>query len=164
MVSSRHSGSSTMAQTAFYEALRANFTQVIPHSRECGMVIDLIDPQGATASLPYRPEWLGDTERGLIHTGIITTLVDTVSGLAALAAAGRFEPMPTLDLRMDYLRPALPDKALHARAECYRLTRSIAFVRARAWQDDEQEPVAVSQSTFMRGSPMKRAALTGKVT
>lgn len=166
MVSSQHSGTASttgMAQTGFFEALLANFTQVIPHSRDCGMLIDSIDEHGATASLPYRAQWLGDTERGLIHTGIITTLVDTVSGLAALAAAGRFEPMPTLDLRMDYLRPALPDQPLHARAECYRLTRSIAFVRAHAWQDNAREPVAVSQSTFMRGSPMKRAALTGKV-
>ena len=65
---------------------------------------------------------------------------------------------------VDYLRPALPEKTLHVRAECYRITRSIAFVKAWAWQDDEQQPVAVSQSTFMRGSPMKRAALTGDMT
>lgn len=148
-----------MAETGFFEALRGNFTRVIPHSHDCGMVVDRIDPAGAEASMPYRPEWLGDTERGLIHTGIITTLVDTISGLAALAAAGRFEPMPTLDLRMDYLRPAVPDKTLYCRAECYRLTRSIAFVRARAWQDDPGEPVAVSQSTFMRASGGSRKAL-----
>ena len=150
-----------MAQKNFYEALHLNFTQAIPHSRDCGMVIDAIDAAGAAASLPYRPQWLGDSERGLIHTGIIASLIDTVSGLAALAAAGRFEPIPTLDLRVDYLRPALPEKTLHSRAECYRLTRSIAFVRARAWQDDEQEPVAVSQATFMRSSRAPRR--TGNV-
>ena len=148
-----------MAQIGFLDALRDNFTRVIPFSHDCGMVIDRIDAQGADASMPYRPEWLGDTERGLVHTGVITALVDTISGLAALAAAGRFEPMPTLDLRMDYLRPAVPGKALHCRAECYRLTRSIAFVRARAWQDDPDQPVAVSQSTFMRASGGSRRAL-----
>lgn len=148
-----------MAQKSFYAALLANFTQAIPHSRECGMVIDRLDAGGADAHLPYRPEWLGDTGRGLIHTGIIISLVDTVSGLAALAAIGRFEPVPTLDLRMDYLRPAVPDKTLYARAECYRLTRSICFVRASAWQDDAAEPVAVSQSTFMRASGSGRRAL-----
>jgi uncharacterized protein (TIGR00369 family) len=148
-----------MAQPGFYEALRDNFTRVIPHSHDVGMVIDRIGLDGAEASMAYRPEWLGDTERGLVHTGIIVSLVDTISGLAALAAAGRFEPMPTLDLRMDYLRPALPDKALHCRAECYRLTRSIAFVRASAWQDNRDEPVAVSQATFMRASGGSRKAL-----
>ena len=83
---------------------------------------------------------------------MITTLVDTVSGLAAVAAAARFETIAKLDLRMDFLRPARQGLALRAHAACYRLTPSIAFVRATAWQDDEAQPVAVSQSTFMRGT------------
>jgi uncharacterized protein (TIGR00369 family) len=142
-----------MVQKGYFEALQANFSRLIPHARECGLVIERLDAEGALGSLPYRREWLGDTDRGLLHTGIITTLVDTVSGLAALAATGQFEPIATLDLRMDYLRPALPEQTLYSHAECYRLTRSIAFVRARAWQDDAQQPIAVSQSTFMRNRP-----------
>jgi uncharacterized protein (TIGR00369 family) len=142
-----------MAQTGFLEALRANFTKAIPHARDCGMTVDALDASGARASMPYREAWLGDTERGVYHTGVITTLVDTVSGIAAVAAAGRFEPIATLDLRMDFLRPARQGAGLHVQASCYRLTESIAFVRASAWQDDESEPVAVSQSTFMRNTP-----------
>ena len=144
--------SGRMAQKGFFEVLRANFAQAIPHARECGMVVDALGETGARASMPYRADWLGDTERGVYHTGVITTLVDTISGLAAVAATGRFEAIATLDLRMDFLRPAAQGKGLRAHAACYRLTRSIAFVRATAWQDDEREPVAVSQSTFMRGS------------
>lgn len=150
-----------MAQKGFYDALLANFMQAIPHSNECGMIIDQLDEHGAVAHLPYREQWLGDTSRGLVHTGIIISLVDTISGLAALAAIGRFEPVPTLDLRMDYLRPAVPGKTLRARAGCYRLTRSIAFVRASAWQDDEREPVAVSQSTFMRATGRRALPIEG---
>jgi uncharacterized protein (TIGR00369 family) len=134
----------------FFDAVREQFANAIPHARECGLRITRLDGDGAEAVLPYRPEWLGDPERGLIHTGIITTLVDTVAGLAAFVASGKYEPIATLDLRMDYLRPARPDKALTTRAECYRLTRSIAFVRATVWQDNEAEPVAASQATFMR--------------
>lgn len=141
-----------MVQKGFFEMLRVNFAQSIPHARECGMAVDALDASGARASMPFRQEWLGDTERGVYHTGVITTLVDTVSGVAAMAAAGRFETIATLDLRMDFLRPAAQGKDLHVHAACYRLTRSIAFVRASAWQDDEAVPVAVSQSTFMRGS------------
>jgi uncharacterized protein (TIGR00369 family) len=147
-----------MAQPGYHDALRKHFAGLIPHAVECGLTIERLDDGGALAQVPYRHEWLGDTGRGLIHTGIITTLVDTVSGLAALAATGQFEPIATLDLRMDYLRPALPGQTLFSHAECYRLTRSIAFVRARAWQDDEHAPVAISQSTFMRSSGRKRRA------
>jgi uncharacterized protein (TIGR00369 family) len=143
--------SGRMAQKGFFEALRANFIQSIPHARDCGMVVEALDEGGARASMPYRDSWLGDTERGVYHTGVITTLVDTVSGIAAMAAAGRFETIATLDLRMDFLRPAAQGKDLRVHATCYRLTPSIAFVRASAWQDDEATPVAVSQSTFMRG-------------
>lgn len=144
-----------MAQKGFYDALRVNFADTIPHSKECGMVIDAVDEAGARARMPVGPQFLGDTERGLLHTGVITTLVDTISGLAAVAGAGRFESIATLDLRMDFLRPARLGADLHAHAVCYRLTPSIAFVRASAWQDNEVEPVAVSQSTFMRGSAPK---------
>lgn len=138
-----------MAQKGFYDALLANFTQAIPHSRECGMVIDRLDATGADAHLPYRPEWLGDTGRGLIHTGIIISLVDTVSGLAALAAIGRFEPVPTLDLRMDYLRPAKAGSALRCDAHCHRLSRSVAFVRGEVFQEGSDEAVAAVNATFM---------------
>ena len=95
---------------------------------------------------------IGSSTKIVSPAGVITTLVDTVSGLAAVAAAGRFEAIATLDLRMDFLRPARQGLGLHAHATCYRLTESIAFVRASAWQDDENEPVAVSHSTFMRNT------------
>lgn len=141
-----------MDPAAFHALLKQHFMHAIPHARECGMSIVRIDERGALAQMPYRPEWLGDTERGVLHTGVITTLFDTIGGLAAVAAAGRFETVATLDLRMDFLRPALPDLPLLCLAECYRLSRSISFVRGRSWQLDEGEPVATSQATFMRGS------------
>lgn len=141
-----------MKPANFHAMLQQHFMHAIPHARECGMSIVRIDERGALAEMPYRPEWLGDTERGVLHTGVVTTLFDTIGGLAAVAAAGRFETVATLDLRMDFLRPALPGQTLFSFAECYRLSRSIAFVRGRSWQQDEGEPVATSQATFMRGA------------
>lgn len=135
-----------------YARYAAAFMQAIPHSRACGMRVEDISAGRARLSLPYRPEWLGDPERGLIHTGIIATLIDSVCGLAVFTALPKVETIATLDLRMDYLRPARPERTLFACAECYRVTRHIAFARAWAWQDDEREPVAVSQATFMRSS------------
>jgi uncharacterized protein (TIGR00369 family) len=141
---------------SFLEVMRTHFSESIPHVGDIGMRVVSITELGARVELPYRPEWLGDTQRGLIHTGIITTVVDSASGLAVFAAQKEYLPIATLDLRMDYLRPAVPDKTIFCHAECYRLTRSIAFVRAHAWQDNETEPVAVSQSTFMRGASTLR--------
>lgn len=136
----------------FFELVGQHFAKSIPHVAEIGMRIVSITAQGARVELPYRADWLGDTQRRLIHTGIITTVIDSVSGLAVFSALGEFKAIATLDLRMDYLRAARPDKTLVCHAHCYRLTRSIAFVKALAWQDNEADPVAVSQSTFMLGS------------
>ena len=142
----------------FRDSLRSHFAQSVPHVAELGIQVDVLDDRGARATLPYRAAWLGDTERGLIHTGLITSLVDSVSGICVFARLANFEPIATLDLRMDYLRPALRDKALHCHAECYRVSSHIAFVRASVWQDDEQEPIATSQSVFMRASHSSRRA------
>jgi uncharacterized protein (TIGR00369 family) len=134
----------------FHEAVRTHFSGAVPHARECGIQITTVDAGGAEGVLPFRPEFLGDIERGVIHTGVIATLIDTLMGLSVLGAIGDFDTIATLDLRMDYLRPALAGKAVHSRAECYRMTRSICFVRATAWQENRDEPLAVGQAAFMR--------------
>lgn len=140
-----------------FDLMRRHFVGSIPHIGDIGMQVTALSELGARVELPYRPDWLGDTQRGVIHTGIITTLVDSACGLAVVAAQKYPAPVATLDLRMDYLRAAVPDKTLHCHAECYRLTRSIAFVRAHVWQDLESEPVAVSQSTFMLSAKSSKA-------
>lgn len=148
-----------MALSHLNEALRQRFADAIPHAKALGVEVTAVSADATDMRLPYRDDWLGDIERGVIHTGVITTLVDGASGLALLAKLANFESIATLDLRMDYLRPAVAGKALHCRAQCYRTTSHIGFVRASVWQDDPEQPVAVSQSVFMRtGVGRSRAA------
>jgi acyl-coenzyme A thioesterase PaaI-like protein len=82
---------------------------------------------------------------------VVTTLLDHVCGLAVssrLLAAGTAGPIATLDLRIDYMRAAEPGHDLLARAICYHITHSIAFVRATAFDGDEDDPVATAQAAF----------------
>jgi uncharacterized protein (TIGR00369 family) len=141
-----------MLPSPYHQALAARFMQVVPHVHELGMHVIDLQPDAVHLRLPYREEWLGDIVHGLIHPGIISTLVDSGSGLAVLARLEKPEPIATLDLRMDYLRPAVKDQALDCRAEAFRVTPHIVFVRACVWQNDENKPVALSQSVFMRSS------------
>ena len=124
-----------------------------PHMRECGLRITAIDSARGSMSLPARPEWVGDPGRGLLHTGVLTVLADSTCGLAVGAAMAERAPYATLDLRMDWLRPAGPDHAVHCEAFCYRISRSVAFVRGEVWQSDRAKPIATVQATFMLSTP-----------
>ncbi|MGH8540819.1 MAG: PaaI family thioesterase, partial [Stenotrophobium sp.] len=141
-----------MSTSNYHAALYARFAQSVPHVRELGIRATEVVSEHVETRLPYRDEWLGDTVRGYIHTGIITTLVDSTSGLSVLARLGQYRPIATLDLRMDYLRPALRGQELVCRSECFRLTENIAFARATVWQDDPALVVAISQGAFMLSS------------
>jgi acyl-coenzyme A thioesterase PaaI-like protein len=69
-----------------------------------------------------------------------------------MAALGVPIPIATLDLRIDYMRAAEPGLDIHARAHCYKLTHTIAFVRATAYDRDPDDPVATAQAAFMLGA------------
>lgn len=123
----------------------------IPHSRVLGLEVVSCEQKELVAKLPYRAEIVGNPHLGYIHSGALTTLVDQASGTVVMLAMDRPRAVATLDLRVDHLRPARPDKTLYAQAVCYRLTRSVAFVRCVCYEDDPDDPVATSMSTFMCG-------------
>ncbi len=136
------------------EFLKNTFVQRTPHMREIGITVTAIDTARGSMVLPPRPDWMGDPARGLMHPGAITVLADSCCGLAVGAALEKDTTYATLDLRMDYLRPATPERAVHCDAHCYRLTRSVAFVRADVYQEgDTTQPVATAQATFMMSTP-----------
>lgn len=140
----------------YYDKLLRNFVQGTPQMADIGVVVDTITRNRGLMTLPPRSDWLGDPGRDLMHPGVTTVLADSCCGLAVGASLDKPVTYATLDLRMDYLRPASPARPLHCEAHCHLRTRSIAFVRAEAWQDDPQQPVAMAQATFMMATPSRR--------
>ncbi|HYW93595.1 MAG TPA: PaaI family thioesterase [Gammaproteobacteria bacterium] len=134
------------------DTLKHRFLNAIPHNETLGIRFVAAEPGSATLCLPYRDEQVGNPDNGVIHGGVITSLIDSVSGLAVFCSLPDFESIATLDLRIDYMKPARPGGDLFARADCYKRTRQIAFVRALAYQDAPDNPVATSVSSFMRGA------------
>jgi uncharacterized protein (TIGR00369 family) len=114
--------------------------------------------------LPYAAHLVGNPDTGVLHGGGITALLDAASGACVFLKIMKPVPVATLDLRIDYLRPAEPPRDVLARAECYHITRNVAFVRAVAYHDDPANPIASSVGTFMLQtagmSVIDRAALT----
>ncbi len=103
----------------------------------------------AELALPYDPRQIGQPDRGVLASGPILAMMDVATSIAVWLKRGGFVPHATLDLRVDYLRPATPGKSVIGRGECYRLTRSIGFVRGQAHDGDPNDPIAHVAGTFM---------------
>ena len=138
-----------------------SFRDGVPHNAALGLELIDVEPGVgcATMRLPYSEQLVGDPETGVLHGGAITGLIDATCGAAVFVRMWVPIPIATLDLRIDYLRPATPRLAVVAKATCYKVTRHVAFLRALAFHDDEADPIASAAGAFMlstKGSPAVR--------
>ena len=124
------------------------FIQAIPHATALGMDLTQIGDGNAEICMPYNEQLVGDPKTGVIHGGAVSALMDTCCGAAAMSHPASPGGTATIDLRIDYMRPATPGQQITATATCYHVTRSIAFVRAVAVDDDADRPVATATGAF----------------
>ncbi|WP_415921631.1 PaaI family thioesterase [Tateyamaria sp. SN6-1] len=131
------------------QAKRARqFIEAIPHSRDLGMTLVDMGDGVATIEMPYDARLVGDPETGVISGGAVSALMDTCCGAAVMCHPSNGGGTATLDLRIDYMRAAVPGQGVLTTATCYHVTRSVAFVRATAWDDDRDNPVATATGAF----------------
>jgi uncharacterized protein (TIGR00369 family) len=123
-----------MGLTAFIAGIGGVFEQAWPVAR---------------ARLPYSEKLVGNPQTGVVHGGVITAMLDHTSGLAVMAKLRAFTPIATLDLRIDYMRPAKPHQDIVSECECLRVAHEVAFVRGVAHQGDASDPIALSTAAFM---------------
>lgn len=124
------------------------FIDGVPHNRAIGMKFLDISRDYVRFSLDYDPRFAGHPDTGVLHGGVITAFMDSCSGAAVMSKIRGKSRAATLDLRIDYMKPAPPGKTLICEARCYRSTRHIAFVRAEAFIDTPDELIATSSATF----------------
>ena len=120
-----------------------------PHMRQLGIRFLSADKGVVVGMLPYRDDLVGDPQSGVLHGGVVTTLLDSTAGASVMTMLLVPGPIATLDLRIDYLRPSTPRAPLYARVECYTVTRHVAFTRGIAYNTDERDAVASMAATFM---------------
>jgi uncharacterized protein (TIGR00369 family) len=131
------------------KAFAAHMMQGVPHAAALGLEITDIHEARAFGRVAYREDLVGDPETGVIAGGVIIALLDNLGGVAVMAALSEPTTVATLDLRIDYMRAAAPGKTVQAMAHCYHVARSVAFVRAVAYEDSPDDPVAHASGAFM---------------
>ncbi|KAF0674531.1 PaaI family thioesterase [Profundibacterium mesophilum] len=125
------------------------FIEAIPHARALGMTLETIGDGTAEISMPYDPRLIGDPATGVIHGGAVSALMDTCGGAAVMLHSSGPSTTATIDLRIDYMRAAVPGQKITAQATCYHVTRAVGFVRAVAMDEDRDNPVAMATGAFM---------------
>ena len=134
-------------------AIARQFIQALPFSRALGMEVTEMGPGRATITMPWDARLVGDPVTGVLHGGAISALMDTASGASVMSHPAAPTSTATLDLRIDYMRPATPGQSITARAECHHVTRSVAFVRVVACDEDAARPVAMGTGVFTLDRP-----------
>ena len=140
----------------------SQFFQRIPFNQLLGIELVELSPQHVTMHLPMKPELIGNFLQGIIHGGVISTLLDVCGGAMALIGAfdkhqhlstsermARLSKLGTIDLRVDYLRPGKGQRFI-ATAQLLRSGNKVAVVRSELHSDDGTL-VAVGTGTYLCG-------------
>jgi uncharacterized protein (TIGR00369 family) len=137
------------SQTGFDPTLFFERVREVGHGRALALEGRRWAENWIEMALPWREELVGIPEEGILASGAIVSLLDTCGGASVWMAFGHFQPLVTIDLRLDYLRPAVKGETVIARCACYKLTRQVAFIRGTAHGGDPNRPIAYATGTFM---------------
>lgn len=125
----------------FQAGVRDIFETKIVFNQTLGLKIDRLEAMHCQAHIAMKPELVGHFAYNRVHGGVISAALDAMGGLACMCAIGaqhheeavmdrlkRFAKLGTIDLRVDYLRPAIGEKFI-LKAEVLRLGSRVATTR-----------------------------------
>lgn len=114
--------------------VRKFMRELVPFNGFLGIEVDSLVEGRAVLSLPFRPEFIGDSTRNppALHGGLIATLLDTCGGAAVWTTVNPTDKVSTIDMRVDYLRPGRSERLL-AEALVIRTGNRVGVTTMRAF-------------------------------
>ena len=120
-----------------------------PFNRWLGFTVLKADADGIELRAIWREDWVVNPERRYTHGGILAAIVDVAADYALAASLGR--PVPTIDLRVDYHKAAMPGD-LTARARVVRAGSQYSTAEASVY-DAGGALVASGRGTYFTAPP-----------
>jgi uncharacterized protein (TIGR00369 family) len=114
-----------------------------------GVKLVSLDETGIAIRMPWRAEFVSDPDRGYAHGGVLASLIDLAADYAVAARLGR--GVPTIDMRVDYHRAAMPGPLI-ARAQVIKVGGTLATAEARVF-DERDELIASGRALFFTRAP-----------
>jgi uncharacterized protein (TIGR00369 family) len=114
--------------------VRKFMREYVPFNAFLGIDLDVLEEGHALLSLPFRPEFIGDSMRSppALHGGLTATLLDTAGGAAVWTTVQLQDRVSTIDMRVDYLRPGRSELLL-AEATVIRTGNRVGVTTMRAY-------------------------------
>ena len=136
-----------MSLPEYFKALKKFFEVDIKFNGYLGMSVEELAKGYARLRIPFKAELVGDPFRPALHGGVISSLLDTVGGIAAFTAVRPGDTLATVDLRVDYLRPGRLEDIVGV-GEIVRIGNRVAVSDIVAYQDDPKKPVASGKGVY----------------
>lgn len=120
-----------------------------PFNQWLNFTVVKADADGLEVSVKWREEWVVNPDRRYTHGGILAAIVDVAADYAIAAELGR--PVPTIDLRVDYHKAAMPGD-LTAKARIVRLGSQYSTAETSIY-DKDGALVASGRGTYFTAPP-----------
>ena len=121
-----------------------------PFNRWLNFTVLKADENGLELSIAWREDWVVNPDRRYTHGGILASIVDVAADYAIAAELGR--PVPTIDLRVDYHKAAMPGD-LTAKARVVRMGSQYSTAETSIY-DKDGALVASGRGTYFT-APLK---------
>ena len=135
-------------ETASVEKLQAIIDRG-PFNKWLNFTVLKSGADGIELKAAWREEWVVNVERRYTHGGILAAIVDVAADYAIAAQLGR--PVPTIDMRVDYHKAALPGD-LTAKGRVVRMGSQYSTAEAYLY-DKDGALVASGRGTYFTAPP-----------
>ena len=144
----------------FLSGIKKIVNEKIPFHKVLGLKVESISYERVKVLFQMRDELMGHYKRGMVHGGVISSVIDVTGGLSAFmgvqeklqdeiveAKLERFGRVSTIDLRVDFLRPGI-GKWFVATAYTLRTGNKVAVTRIEL-HNDQDDLIAVGTGSYV---------------